>query len=111
MPITTRAPNKLFILTTAADMDLVDIYVHTARVWDLDQAETYHRFLYDQFVVLSDDPSAGLPVKGRLGLRMYIARVNRRRSTQGHRIIYREIEGGVRSIRILHTSMDWRRRI
>jgi toxin ParE1/3/4 len=101
----------VYVLSGAADLDLSEIYIHTIRLWDRDQAEDYLQFLKARMEALADDPALGDLVAGRPEIRTYLAKFSRRRSSHGHRIIYRQIAGGIRIIRILHTSMDWKRHV
>ena len=96
----------MFELTTAAELDIADIYNHTSRLWGVIQAEDYLQFLKDQMQRLSDEPDLGRAVAQRAGLRIHTAKFNRSRMSHGHRIVYREIKNGIRVIRFIHTAMD-----
>ena len=98
---------ELIIISLPADLDLSDIYNHTVRVWDAQQAENYLQFLREQFRAIEDDPSLGYALTNRSGILCFIAKPSKRRSSHGHRIFYRLLDFGIEIVRVIHTSMDW----
>ena len=102
-----RRPERLIRLTDAARNDLASVDNATAATWGEVQAERYLAFLSTIFELIADQPRIGTLVDDFPGIRVYSAKIVKRKSAHGHRIFYREIEGGVRIIRILHTAMNW----
>jgi len=46
-------------------------------------------------------------VEQRPGYRVFTAKYSKRRTAHGHRILFREIDGGIEIIRLMHTAMYW----
>ena len=99
--------HRVIELTTAAAYDLASIDSATAVTWGEAQANRYVGFLRELFSNLAMEPTLGTSLEDFPGVLMHVAKFNRRRSSHGHRIFYREIDGGIRIIRILHTAMQW----
>lgn len=99
--------NRIIRLTEAAQYDLSGIDNATAATWGEDQADRYLAFLTETLTILADNPKLGIDVEEFPGIRVFTAKVSKRRNAYGHRIFFREIEGGIRVIRILHTAMNW----
>ncbi len=97
----------LIDFSPAAAAEFTAIDKTTARMWGKIQAERYMAFLDNIFAELANDPHLGKPATGHPGIRIYIAKFRKRRNAHGHRILYRQIDGGIRIIRILHTAMHW----
>lgn len=93
--------------TGEARLELAGIDNATAQQWGEEQAERYLAFLEETLEWLAREPGAGSPLEEWPEYRVYLAKIRRRRSSHGHRIFYREIDGGIRVIRILHTAMNW----
>lgn len=104
----TGEPERLIRLTPAAVLDLAGIDNITAVIWGPEQADRYIAFLNEMLKQIAADPALGTKVPHRAGVFVRIAKFSGRRSSHGHRIFYREIPRGVRILRILHTSMDWK---
>lgn len=93
-------------LTRAAREDLADIDKYTGKTWGKDQADLYLTFLFEIFDRLASGEVEGSAIVGRGNLYVYLAKLSTRRSARGHRIVHRKIEGGIRVLRIIHTSMN-----
>ena len=102
-----RRSESVIWLTTAARNDLSSIDNATAATWGEPQAERYLAFLLTVFDLICEQPRIGTLLEDFPGVRVYSAKLVNRKSAYGHRIFYREIEGGIRIIRILHTAMNW----
>ncbi|MBX3119789.1 MAG: type II toxin-antitoxin system RelE/ParE family toxin [Fimbriimonadaceae bacterium] len=100
-------PERLVLLTEAAMLDLASIDNATASNWGDEQANRYTAFLQETLQSLATNPSIGRTIQQYPELMMYLAKIRNRRSAHGHRIVYRQISGGIRIIRILHTAMQW----
>jgi plasmid stabilization system protein ParE len=102
-----RESERIIEITEAAQYDLAGIDNATAAMWGEAQAERYIAYLRETVAYLVDDPTLGYPIDQRPGYYVYTAKYSKRRAAKGHRIFYRQIENGIRIIRILHTSMNW----
>ncbi|BDI29675.1 hypothetical protein CCAX7_17260 [Capsulimonas corticalis] len=98
---------RVIRFTEAALLDLAGIDNATAAMWGAAQAELYLSFLEGVLRVLANNPAQGVVIDQYPQYRSSIARLKNRKSAYGHRIFYREIEGGILVIRILHTAMHW----
>lgn len=98
---------RLIRFTDEARLDLAGIDNATFQQWGEAQAERYLAYLRETFAVLAAEPTLGDPVQDWLDYYVHTAKFRKRRSAHGHRIFYREIDGGIRIIRILHTAMNW----
>ena len=88
-----------YILSPLARADLDDIWEHTARRWDDDQAETYLRMIRAAIDNLAANPKLGRPLdEVRAGYRRHRA--------GSHVILYREVTDAVDIVRVLHERMD-----
>jgi plasmid stabilization system protein ParE len=76
-------------------------------MWGEVQAERYLGFLRELFATLAEKPSLAATIEERPELLIFTARYRKRRTSHGHRIIFREIDNGIEIIRILHTAMYW----
>ncbi len=103
----SRSGIRVIEFSEAAALDFAGIDNATAQQWGDVQAERYIAFLRETFAHLAQESTLGMPVGGRPGFLVFIAKYNRRRSAHGHRIFYSEIENGILIIRILHTAMNW----
>lgn len=99
--------NRLIEFADSATIDLASIDNATASTWGEAQADRYLEFLQEVIYDLANHPTNGKPAAQFPGLRTYVAKIRRKRASNGHRIVYREISGGIRVIRILHTAMQW----
>ena len=106
-----RSDGKLIYFTEAALADLVTIDNATFAMWGQVQAERYLAFLQETLSLLEAEPGIAARVEQRPGYRVWTAKFRKRRSAYGHRIFFREVDGGIEIIRILHTSMSWPDRI
>jgi toxin ParE1/3/4 len=87
-------------LSPRADDDLRGIWNFTADTWSEEQAERYVDDLIDAMEALAADPT-----RGRTAHELSIGL--RRHRCASHVIFYREVTGGVRIVRVLHSSMDF----
>ena len=99
--------DRLIQFTIAATLDLASIDNATASIWGPRQADVYSEFLQDVINHIANDPNIGRDAARFPGLKTYVAKSSRHRSANGHRIVYRATQDGVRIIRILHTAMQW----
>jgi plasmid stabilization system protein ParE len=99
----TRHPQVT--VSVDAVIDLTLIYIQSAETWDLEQAERYNEFLLGTFDKLAEMPFLGRPIAERHGLISYIAKW--KGASQGHRIVYRQLEDRFEIVRVLHTAMNW----
>jgi len=76
-------------------------------MWGEIQAERYLAFLNDVLYTLAHDSHLGQIVQQRPEFLVYTAKYGNRPKGHGHRIFYREVDGGIEIIRILHTAMYW----
>ena len=102
---------RLVLFSERALADLANIDNSTAAMWGDPQADRYLGFLREVLYTLATDPRIAALVEQRPGTRVFTAKYSRRRAAQGHRIFFRELDGGIEVIRILHTAMYWPRHI
>lgn len=99
--------HRLIQFTDGAVADLAGIDNTTASMWGEAQAERYLAFLREVLATLAQEPSLGNVVDQRPDYLVYTAKYRKRRTAHGHRIFYKEIDGGIEVTRILHTAMYW----
>ena len=104
---TDRPAHRLILLTAGALADLANIDNATAAMWGDAQADRYLGFLGEMFSILAHNPKIAAIVEQRPGYLVFTAKYSKRRSAHGHRIFFREIDGGIEIIRLLHTAMYW----
>jgi plasmid stabilization system protein ParE len=104
---TERKAHCIVLFAEAALADLSNIDNTTATMWGEAQAERYLGFLRETFTVLAAEPRIAAIIEERPDLLIFTAKFRKRRSAHGHRIIFREVDGGIEVIRILHTAMYW----
>lgn len=104
---TERSAHRLILFTEGALADLASIDNATASMWGETQAERYLGFLRETLYELAGEPRIAPLIEQIPDLRIYTAKFKKRRSAHGHRIVFREIDGGIEVIRILHTAMYW----
>lgn len=98
---------RIIQFADAATLDIASIDNSTAAMWGPRQADLYVEFLQDEVLKIATSPEIGRDTEQFPGIKSYVAKLKRRRQSHGHRIVYREIPGGIRVIRILHTAMQW----
>ena len=87
------------ILSPLARADLDQIWDHISRRWGDDQAETYLRMIQAAIGTLAANPKLGRPYdEVRPGYRRHRA--------GSHLILYREMDGAIDIVRVLHEKMD-----
>ena len=88
-----------YILSPLACADLDNIWEHTSKCWDDDQAEAYLRMIQAAIDTVSANP--------KLGRRYDEVRAGYRRHRAGsHLILYRETSDAIDIVRVLHEKMD-----
>ena len=93
-----------FRLSKEADRDLRIIYRHSFEAFGEAQAEIYVDSLVGRFSLLADNP--------RMGRRIdHIREGYCRFEVESHTIFYKEAEGGIIVMRILHKRMDTERNL
>lgn len=85
--------------TDRAREDLINIWRYTYREWGEQQADHYCDGLAKAFELLAETPQVRR-------LRTELTPPVRIHHVKHHLIVYLEIEGGIRLIRILHGSME-----
>lgn len=90
-----------YVLSSAADQSLEEIYIYTHDTHGPAQAEAYHEAFHRMFGLLADFPYLGRSAdEFRPGLRQY---------PQGSHIIYYSVrEGGVHIEQIFHQAQNVR---
>ena len=87
-----------YLLTPAAERDLEDIWLYSARIWSPQRAESYTGDIIDAFENLASGTRGGQKVEAFPRYRKYL--VGR------HVIFFREGEAGLVVVPVLHQSMD-----
>jgi toxin ParE1/3/4 len=89
-----------FVLRPRAQADLDEIWDYSAARWDVDQAETYIRQLWEDISKVVGDPTLGRECpEVRPGYRKY--------PSGSHVFFYRPALDGAIEVRILHKRMDY----
>lgn len=88
-----------YILSPLARADLDNIWDHTSRRWDGDQAEAYLRMIQAAIDTVAANPKLGRPYdEVRAGYRRHHA--------GSHLILYRETSDVIDIVRVLYEKMD-----
>ncbi|MDH2328860.1 type II toxin-antitoxin system RelE/ParE family toxin [Cereibacter sp. SYSU M97828] len=93
---------QIYYLTPAAEQDLMEIWRYTVRQWSVEQAETYQDSLVDAFEGLAAGQKQGRPVAIRR--RGYLSY-----AVGAHVVYFRNTEGGIIVVRVLHGRQDVQR--
>ena len=89
-----------YVLLPRARRDLIEIWDYTDRVWGAPQADQYIREVNAVFVGLAEGRVVTLPVGvGRQGYRKALC--------GQHVVFFRDGEGTVEIVRVLHQRMDF----
>jgi toxin ParE1/3/4 len=88
--------------TRQADQDIIDIYVHGAAEFGVDQAEHYHAGMVSVFKLLADNPQLARE-------RPEFDPPVRLHPYQAHMIAYNVRDDGILIIRVLHGRLAWER--
>jgi toxin ParE1/3/4 len=88
--------------TRRADQDIIDIYVHGAAAFGIDQAERYHEGMVSVFELLAESPHLARE-------RTEFDPPVRLHPYQAHMIAYIIRDDGLLIIRVLHGRQDWER--
>jgi toxin ParE1/3/4 len=91
-----------FRTTRQADQDIIDLYVHGAREFGVEQAERYHRGLIDTFELLCENPRLARE-------RMEFVPAVRIHPYEAHLVIYTVEDNGLLIVRVLHGRSQWER--
>lgn len=86
-------------VSRAADRDLIDIWLYTAREWSVEQADDYEREIRDAMQFAADHSYLGSPFA--FGSKPY-----RKRLVGPHKLIYRATAKTVVIVRIIHGARD-----
>lgn len=91
-------------ITSDAERDLIEIYLHGIDFFGHNQADRYLKMITNKIEIIAENPSFGINYDSVLhGLRRY--------ESFSHSIYYNLIPTGVRILRILHRRMDPARHI
>ena len=90
--------------TRQADQDIIDIYVHGAAAYGIDQAERYHQGLVKAFEILAENP---LLARERNEFDPPV----RLHPCQAHMIAYLTRPEGILIVRVLHGRRAWERHL
>jgi len=94
---------KSLVLSPAAHADLAAIWDYTAEQWGVEQADRYVDDIQDACDALAASKRDGRPVDVRVGYLKYLVK--------SHLIYFRDQNGYLEIIRILHGSMDAERHL
>ena len=86
-------------LTADAEQDLSELYLASLRIFGEAQTERYIATLQDKLQTAAEHPDFAVDYS-------FVRRGLRRYETGSHSIYFRQIEGGIRILRILHGRMD-----
>jgi toxin ParE1/3/4 len=93
-----------YLTSKRADADIKEIYIYTAKRFDLIQADKYLARLYTQFSVLGANPNIGKPITHTPGnYRCF--------EYESHIIFYKKRKKDVFVVRVLHKNMDFKRHL
>ncbi len=98
---------RVVLHTSASRADLISIYFYNETSYGEAHAEAYIEFLIREMERIAAGEVMGKHVEDYPGVRTYIAKIRSSRSSHGHRILFREVEGGIEVIRVLHTAMNF----
>ena len=104
----SRKPTLTVVFTYDAADDLNDVWRHNAKRSGVDHADRYDGFLKQNIAQLATDYDAGKGIEGFPELQRITFKTNRKRSTDGHTVIY-EVDAANKIVSILHvfhTKMD-----
>ncbi|MDG2448309.1 MAG: type II toxin-antitoxin system RelE/ParE family toxin [Saprospiraceae bacterium] len=88
-----------YILSPLAQEDLENIWIYTATIWDIDQAEKYFDLLMDGITVIREEILIGRSIEYvKAGYRSFVC--------ESHLIIYRIDKDFIDIVRILNQRMD-----
>ena len=93
-----------YVLSPRAKADIDEIWDYTVAHWNLEQAETYIRWIQAAIEVIAAEPETGRSCEAvRAGYRKH--------SVGSHIIFFRLTRGGIDVVRILHGRMDFERHL
>jgi toxin ParE1/3/4 len=95
---------RAYRTSSAADQDIIDIYVQGAALFGRAQAERYHQNLARIFTLLAANPRMAR-------LRTGFTPPVRLHPHQAHLIAYVEDDAGILVLRVLHARQDWLRHL
>ena len=102
---------RLVVHTVLSRSDLVSIYHYNFSAYGEEHAEKYISFIEAQLRSIASTPYVGVKVEEIEGVLAFTVKSSRRKSAHGYRVFYRITREGIEVLRILHTRMDWPRRI
>ena len=88
-----------FVQTVLAEEDLTDIWVYTAKVWSLAQADTYLDEIASAIQTLTEHPQIGHN-------RDDLKKGYRALTVNQHIVFYKVLEDEIQIIRVLHKCVD-----
>jgi len=92
------------VLSPKAKSDLSNIWDYSLDTWGAEKAEVYLRELWASINNYADNPTSASKAD--------IVRKGYRKAFSGSHVVYfKEIEGGIDVIRVLHQRMDFKGRI
>lgn len=92
------AESRGYRLYPLALADLEEIWSYTAMRWSWEQADSYHAAVIAAFEGLAAGSKQGRPSDVRDGYFKY--------AVGSHLVFYRQSEGGIDIVRVLHQRMD-----
>ena len=91
-------------ISEEALFDLNDIWEYTFHKWSKEQADRYFNLIFDEIDYISENPESGLSCE-------HIRKNYRASKIKSHLIFYRAENNNIEIIRILHQSMDLKKRL
>ena len=89
------------VLSPKAKSDISAIWDYSLEAWGVEQTEIYIRQIWANIQRCADNPE--------IASLAYMIRAGYRKILSGSHIIYfKEIEGGIDVVRVLHQSMDFK---
>ncbi len=79
--------------------DLEEIWLYTVQNWSLEQADRYHRLIYNEVEFLAFKPESGKDFN-------HLRKGYRASKVKSHFIFYKCSSSEIEIIRILHENMD-----
>jgi toxin ParE1/3/4 len=87
------------ILREQAMNDLEEIWLYTYEAWSLEQADRYHKLIFNEIEFLSTRPEHGKNQN-------HFRKGYRSSQVKAHLIFYRCSDSEIEIVRILHENMD-----
>ncbi len=93
---------RRYRLSPAAERDMAEIWLYSARKWGMDRADGYIHALTEAMALTADDPLIGVSCDD-------IRPGYRKRVSGSHVVFYKRAQSIVVIIRVLHQNMDFAR--